>query len=620
MYESYPISCKEEMDVDDAPYKVLLSDGTEFLVKKEIFEHFGTMMKMLEYTVFDKSEPILLTAGNMTPANMKAFIDFYTIYDNVRYDTGMNAVARRIIPRNMQRNDSEDYREWVFIMSDWDETVAFLKVADQLEASEVIVFLVDRLREELQTLPTKQLETRLARLRGQKRKNPDTKERAQRVHYRRAYVIGEILNASVREDYERGVDRRIKKYINPLNTSPYITTIQQEPITFVHDRYTEYVKSDDVQPKQDLEVLEEGKQRAIFSEMTTEIVTGLLFYAFLTENGELNLFGSLWFNRDMTGIGNKVVPTKSLPLVGSGSAFNNCIGVWHTEHYILITTLEGLFAHSLKTKMKPSSYEISKIEGIKPDDLIDISCYVSHAFILSRHGMFYWDYEDNKTMKIEPRYGEVIETFITLAYAMYILTKTGHLYVLDMGFYYRQKQPKWQLIKFEVVIDHSFPTLFSFSPGQLLLLVNNKLMRIMRDPDDGDVVSVIEVPFAGEGEILHLCSVLTGRYRMPIVLVDTTTGLYIVKDSEEEQYYDHDPLTPFLPVTRLGDTSTYKVLSIRVPEILEKNNDEEQGSQKKARISISCQMCSAHGELLHKATSVFCSHYCFHSSQSELLK
>lgn len=579
----------------------LLTTGEEVVMSDDVWPYFRSLHAMtmdcdVDVGALEKGcvvEIPLIEGGGVEidAALLQRMIDFYS----VRLVEGQYGARVEMRARD----------QWSQILTDEETMIRLVKAADYLHTSELLVFVIDELHDDMWRQSFAYLEKRAASLTKRKRDDDDKNLRRQ---YRRELLVQRIMESLLPDNkFVKGIDTSIQKRINPIITSHgYDKTIVLQygvDSVLIDDSYWSSIA---ITPESKRALTR--ARTAVYAHGHNEMVAGVLFYALLDREGLLTMYGEYGaiFEESI-----KQKPLGNQPV----------LAMWAGQQHLFVLTHDALYVLG--------EGDMYQVEGIEAWTVLDVSVGAQHALILTRVGLYGWGSNRFNQLGLgntPPERGVVLIRYEEEQYfALRILCRDDHSVILMndrrqligagtrrprerkvMGFPYNEEeymhmQPELSRIGSYEAFDGT--GLENLSGGsQATIIFGSSSILINTDKWYKGVVDKLPLPLNGI-EVLDDAA----------IIVETGEAFFLIN-------VDDMSLLP-----RLGGSDSIKEpyrLNLPLASGIEEGEDtgkkeEEQQQQppkKKGRFG-SCHMCNAKAKLVDmKSTTFFCSRYCFHKA------
>ena len=589
-------------------YRIRLpGTGEEVVMSGDVWLYFRTLHEMIQSCGDDDDDvtsgygcvveiPVAENSGiEITASLLQAMIDFYSLY----IVSGDVVTAATIPTRDT----------WMRILMDEESLVRLVKAADYLHTSELLVFVIDHLYNDLRRQSFSYLEKRVSSITKRKRedKNDEDQWRTLRLQYRREQHIKRIMESILPDNkFVRGIDRRIRKYVNPIIVSHgYDKTVVLQygkDSVLIDDKYWSDLATTD----RSILALIRARE-AVRKHGHNEMVAGVLFYALLSESGLLTVYSEEGVIFDE--------PTREKPL-GNQSV----IAIWAGLQHLFALTHDALYVLG--------DGEMYQVEGIDASTVIEVSVGAQHALILTNNGVYGWG--NNRFNQLGLGYTPPERGVVRIGYevtqdsATAVLSRDDHSIILMSG---QDKdlprRPKMIGTGTKSLSERSamgfdrawglvpeWKDIPLYVPGDARLSGGGDNTILY---DEFSIYSAsIEIPWL-EGEAFYYrdyVSMLEGGGYIEIEVPKENATFLADKDS----LYVARIIAPGL-LERLGGTdSTTEPYKLKLPFGRESTltiDQEKERPVKRGRFG--CQLCGAKAKLVDTKEAVFfCSRYCFH--------
>ena len=611
----------------DKTYKFVIGDE-EIFIDARILRRFRTLQAMID----DLGEvgpeiAIPLDSVGVTPKLMRFMVRFYEIYE----DQGMKGV-RSAIRGDMKEGYADEafYHDWVFLINDEYEIAELAKSADFLDASELVIFIIDQIYNELFALSPKQLKRRFESITKRKFQldATTTDKRPIREQYKRAVQIQAILSALLPYTLVRGIGG-IQKHPPYLMGNEFLTFIRDQdgskpPLLFRH-----YEAHNLADPVSDF-ALSKKNDHQLHNDRIREVSCGQIFYTTLDDVGKLQANGEMtkvvgtrtfspWtaYNFDYGQVQAKGIELpESLLLDGD----TQCLAVWSGFNTIIMLTTDKLYSYASRSATVTFT-RLSEIENIEPASVLDVACGSNHVFLLTRNGLYGYGINNTLALGVSADAvdltipslidvnGEIITKIWTGVSHSLALSKSGILYACGDNTHYQLpikevtgvKNYKWTMASLPAnlpMID-----IITGSAKRTVIVAGNKIYQAGTTGMTHYCGHVYPIPF-DKGIIRDV--VCKDNY----ILVATNQGIYFITMTSTDR-------NDFLPhLEQLGgsdSTSSPYELRIKVTSTDEEEEQAREDESETKKRRISCQSCSAFASYVNATKSAFfCSGYCAH--------
>ena len=545
-------------------YRILLPNNEEVVMNSKMWSHFKTLHDMamdceVEYTA--KNEclvPLLVFPSGVTinAPILQKMIDFYD---------GVN----KTVPLDERA------------------IVELIMGANYLEASKFLLFVTDELYARVRQESTLSLETRITS--SPKRKLVEETNVANRIRlqYRREKLVRLVMRSLLPlPELVRGIDKRIRKYVDPIacvSSNPYI------PLPLVIIQYDDdaVLISETEWPLEDT-MLEDKK--ALYSERLSEVVgTSNGHYAILNRDEQLSVFGN--------------TTVKKNPIDNT-----RVVAIWSGTNNMLFMTYNTLYVYQFGTEV------LDIIQGLEADSpILDVSVGTNHALILTHSGLYgvylndSWqrsqlnfgarvDWQRNRARKLDVR-GATIRSILARDDYSVVVTTSGLVYATGPNYSstpidIQVSSGVWQ----QSLVLSSMDVRLLAGDGRRIVVSNGTDNELYLFGDylrrhNANLVKLAPI----EGEVRSITSIEEKYF-----IVVTTRGLFIYNATPDQ-------------VNALGGTDTVMEtfpFKLSLPFVTTKSNK---------KLRLDCHVCCASATMLDtKYSRLFCSRYCFIYTQHRL--
>ena len=622
-----------EVEIEDTVPFIVGENNQVIKVKKELLPYFKTLENLVKDAQSDyETVGIPLTTPGLTPDLMNLMIHFYEIYR----EFGIEGVKAAI------QDDTFNevfYREWVFLRNDIYDMAELAAIANQLDARDLLVTLLDEIYAEIYVLSPSQLQRRFDAIIKRKRsideegvgeEEKDVDKRPMRFQYKREVQIQAVLASLLTYELVRGIDERITKYIPRLVGGDYFTFIRDkdgsQPPLIIRDRHL-----DSYFANTGPSTLAMTKGSRTLYQSNPEVSCGNIFYALLDQQGILSTYGEITKTpRDPFQESNLLSEKK--PSEGVSLQENlfpdASIAMWSRDTLLIVLRHDALYAIGTWRGLDrgPGGGGVTvanqplRIPNLEASSIIDVVCGPSHTFFLTRDGLYGCGDNTKKVLGAETvdpiTYvpflidieGQKIEKICASGEHSVALTDKGVLYAcgtdhgqLGFGFGGNMRGHLWT--KMEMPEDMARPELITCSEYRTVILAGNKLYNIGGQINQRSSPVLTKIYFWRDVGIIK--DVLTTD---SYILVLATKGLFLVTygsastvDEEIDAFGGRHPIY-----------STDNKLNFDIIDDEEKEASISINPNKRPKFSC---LCSAQAFYVDKAkTGIFCSSYCVHKS------